>query len=191
MAPQVSYLEEMAVLLKNLVEKILLESEKIIFTGESTVERKDLIEYDRRMRASGTDKFNYPAFVAAVNYYRNEREKMQHNACGALILYIRASAVDSILKNMGIRKYDDENEEEVAGKCADICLSLAEKFNKELMGAGYRELVLSQAIGAKNSIMQGVEFSYDQYDRYEIGFSQSKEKVMVLDLTMTAIPRSY
>ena len=189
MAQQLAYLEEMAVVLKNVVDKTFRQSEKIIFTGDPTVERKGLIEYERRMRASGTDKFNHPAYVAAVNFYRSERDKDQHSASGAIILYIRVSAVDTILKSLNIRNYDDENEEEVAGKCSDVCLQLAQKFNRELMTIGYRELVLSPAIGAKNSIMQGVEFSYDQYDRYEIGFSFNKEKIMVLDLTMTTIPR--
>lgn len=189
MSQQVSYLEEMALLFKSVVEKMFRETEKVIFTGEPTVERKDLIEYERRMLASGTDRFNDPAYVAAVNFYRSERDKEQHNACGAIILYIRASVVDSILKKMNIRNYDDENEEEVAGKCSEICSIFAEKLNRELMDIGYKELVIGQAIGAKNSIMQGVEFSYDQYDRYEIGFTFNKVKILVLDLTMTAIPR--
>ena len=189
MEQQLSYLEEMAILLKNTIEKIFKESEKAVFAGETKVERKDLIEYDRRMLASGTDKFNHPAYVAAVNFYRMEKDREQHNACGAIVLYVKSSAVEQILKSLKIRDFDDEDDEIVSGKCAELVQRIAEDFKRELKGIGYKELVLSQAVGAKNSIMKGVEFSYDQYDRYEIGFTQAKQKIMVLDLTMTTIPR--
>ena len=179
----------MAGFLKNVVDRTFQQSGKITFSEEPTIERKDIIEYDHRMRASGLDKFNYPAFVAAVNFYKTQKDEQEHNACGAVVFYIKASMVEQILKAVGIRGFDEDEDESVAGKCAEFCLALTEEFKKELMNAGYANLIMSQPICAKNNIFQGVEFSYDQYDRFELSYSHSKQKVLVLDLTMANLPR--
>ena len=133
------------------------------------------------------ERFNSPAFVGAVNFYRTEKDKLSHNACGAIVLYMRFTSSEQILKGVGIRGFDEDDDEAVAGKFGEFCLSMAEGFNAALTANGYPNLELSDAIVARNSIAKGVEFSYDQYDRYELSFVYKKEKILSADLTMTNI----
>lgn len=186
MATQSSHLDEISNLLKSVIQKAILKTGKINLTDEPKTEKKDIIEYDRKMRASGLEKFNAPAYVSAVSFYKSQKELETHMACGAFILMIADEFTENLMKALNHSGIDDAPEEEIAQKCGEFLKTLAEQFKEDLGSAGYRNLVVSEPVNGRNELPFGVEFSYDQYEKSEISFTLKTAKILVAEVTMTA-----
>ena len=184
MPTNLSYLEELAGVLKEVVQKMTARTGKINFTGDPKIERRDIIEYQRRMRVSGLEKFNKPAYVSGVSYFRTSKDQEEHKSCGALVLYIEEEFMETLLKALGHTTIDEDTEEALAKKCGEFCLTLAEQFKNEISSQGYNGLVSSEPVSFRNSIPLGLDFSYDQYDKYEVSFSIKNFRVLVAEVTM-------
>ena len=179
-----SYLEDLATKLKALIVKTLTQTGKINLTEDPTIQKKDIIEYDRRMRVSGLEKFNGPGFTGGISFYRSAKEKEERKGAGALAIFVEEEFSENLLKALGHSGLDDESDEGLAAKCAQYCKQLAEQFRQEIATQGYRDLVLSEPLGGRNTIAQGLDFSFDQYDKYEINLTIKGKKVLVAELTM-------
>ena len=182
---KISYLEELAGTLKEVIQKNLTKTGKITFSEEPKIIKKDIIEYDHRMRVSGLEKFNAPAYVAGISYYRSPKDQEEHNACGAIVLYVEEQYVEILLKALGQTGIDDENEEMLSKKCGEFCSIVGEEFTTAVSGQGYNDLVAAVPISFRNTIQDGIDFSYTQYEKYEISFLIKAKKIMVAEITIT------
>ena len=69
-----------------------------------------------------------------------------------------------------------------------LCNLIAGNFKAGLRQLGYIELVMSHFSGYENSILEGVEFSADQKEMYEIQFEIGGSKKIIVELSMASVP---
>ncbi len=154
------------------------------FTQDPEVFEKDIIEYNGRMRASGLEKFNGPSYAFVVTLYYSQYEYENKNACGALILYISEDIIERILKKMGHRDFDEDDQEFVVKECVEFCESIIGEVKKAMQPMGYREIVSSKPLGYKNEVLDGVLYPHDQNKFQEISFYLWNKKALVVDLVV-------
>ena len=159
------------------------------FSEKPSLERKDIIEYNGKMRIAGMEKFNNPAFISFVNYYLSEQEKQKRSAVGAVVLFVLETHLVTILNKLGYPKVDDESETEMMEGCGKLCADIGEAFKSKLSSMGYAQLLMTTPENYRNAIPQGVSFSFKEYDKFEISFKLDK-KVMAAEMTMGVIPRA-
>ena len=176
-----SQLEEVGALLQNSILSIFLKIGISPFDGEVKIEKRHIIEYERRMRASSIGKFNAPAYCAAVNFYRTAAERQARNAAGVIILSLKEGS-EIIIKRAGIRDFDEDDRDVASEKCADLCLKFAQAFKEALSAAAFPALILSEPIHHRNNLPQGVQFPYDQYEEILITFQIKKQPALVMEL---------
>ncbi|MHA1656551.1 MAG: chemotaxis protein CheX [Candidatus Heimdallarchaeota archaeon] len=161
----------------------------LTFSQDPDFVEKELIEYESRMRTFGLEKFNGPCYVAAISFYLSPKEIEEHDALGALVLYIEAEVAEKLLKALGY-DFDEEDEDLVLDNCGEFCNVIAGQFKNQLNSLGYKDLTISAPIKGKNDIRQGVEFSYDQYKLYESSYYFFKKKALVVVATMSSVPQA-
>ena len=123
---------------------------KVVPTDAATHKAQNILEYQGRMSVTGMEKFNGPAYIAAVSFYLNEQDRDKHRAKGAMVLYLEASNTEKVLRGFGHPVSDEDEEEETLAACGKLCAMLATKFKENLSGAS--SLIMSTPISNKNSI---------------------------------------
>ena len=169
------------------VEELFKSKPNVTFTKEAEFVQRDIIEYNSRMRIFGMEKFNGPCFISVINYYLTEVDLKAHKACGAVVLYIEESCAGKLLKSLGYKGFDDEDNDSVMKICGEFCTSLTDEYKKELSSLGYKDLASSTPSNFYNGVPDGVEFNYDEYVKYEMSFFLWKQKAIVLDITMKSL----
>ncbi len=161
---------------------------KANFSEPPTMVRKDILEYNGRMRVSGMEKFNGPTYISFINFYKTTKDMQDHKACGAVILYIEDYSVDKMLKALGFSGFDDEDEKAVADICGQFCSMIGDAFRSDLLSKGFIDLIISPPANYRNIVPAGVEFSFDQYEKHELSFSFWNQKVVVVDFSLCPVP---
>lgn len=187
MTNQTTHLQELSEILVRLVDQSFQQSGKVSFSQDAVVETKSIMEYNRRMRVSGLEKFNGAAYVASVSFYRNDKDRASHNACGALVLNVADQEMKKLFDGLGVTGFDDDEEDEAIEKCCEVCQTLADEFINRIGAKRDMSVVRSEAVGGRNTIADGVEFGYDQYDAQEVSFFVKGQKVLAFDLTMSRL----
>ncbi len=183
---------ELKILAEALAEAIskTFEEKGSLRLHKSSLERRDIIEYNGKMRISGLEKFNNPAIISFVNYYLSEQDQKKQNALGALIIFVLESQVISLLNKLGYPKVDEDNEEALQASCGQLCHDFGTAFKSKLAGMGYTDPVMSAPQNFRNNIPQGINFCFKEYDKFEIGFALEDQKLLVAEMTMGVIPRA-
>ena len=163
------------------VEDTLKKMSALTFSQDPEPFERTLIEYESRMRVFGMEIFNGTCFISVVNYYSSEQNKQNHDAVGAFVFYLEESAAGRILKALGYREFDEDDEAAVLEKTGQFTQVLAEAYKNEI---GQSNLILSAPKGYRNTVPEGVEFSYDQFTKYQIDFFISKQKAIAVDITL-------
>lgn len=164
-------------------------SGKVVTSDAPTHKAQNIMEYQGRMSVTGMEKFNGPAYIAAVSFYLNEQDRDKRRAKGAMVLYLESSNAEKILRGFGHPVTDDDEEEETLAACGKLCTTFAEKFKEGLSQSGASSLILSAPVSNKNSIPEGIDFSSDQTQKQEISFYLWKKKALVVDLTLADVSR--
>ena len=144
---------------------------------------QNIIEYESRMRVFGMEIFNATCFIAVINYYLSEQHQKNHDASGALVVYIEESVAGRLLKALGYRDFDEDEEGAVLEKLGQFAQVLAESYKQEI---GQPGLILAPPKTYRNTVPEGVEFSYDQYTKYQTKFFIWKQKALAVDVTLKA-----
>lgn len=173
--------------LKSLVEQTLEQKLGLELSGESTVDEREIIEYNSRMRVGGLEKFNGPCYVCAVNYYGSEQSQASDEAAGTVIFYFEESNAEKILKALDHRGFDEDDEKFVLKHLGEFGQSLSQDFAQRLEDLGYKRLLLSDVSKDKNNIAQGMAFPYNRYNYHEIGFHLWNKKILVASVTLAPV----
>jgi hypothetical protein len=157
---------------------------RVAITEEPEINERDLLEYKSRMRVFGLEKFNGPSFIAAINFYKTQNALEKNDAMGAIVLHVEEEAAGKLIKGLKRKGLNEDDDDAVLDVIAEIGQKIAEQFNKKLASHGYKPLVLSDPIKAKNDIASGIPFSYKEYKYCEISFQLWKNKAIAMDVTM-------
>ena len=162
----------------------------IKFAAKPTIERRDIVEWNKKMTITGMEKFNGLTYISVVNYYLSDLDKQKQNTLGALILFVAEGNLPTFVSKLGFPKVDDENPDEMKEGCGKVCNELSEAFKEKLISLGYPKLLNSDIQNHRNNVPQGVNFCYKEYDKFEINFSIENRKVLSTELTLGVMPRS-
>lgn len=166
------------------VEDTIKGMSSLTFSKDSHFDKREIIEYQSRMRVFGMEKFNGPCYIGVVNYYFSAEDQKNHDACGVFILFIEETNVGKFLKSLGYRGFDEDEEKSVYKPLGEFTEVLSSNFKKEIQSLGYQNLISSTPACYHNDISSGVEFSYDQYAKYESSFYLWKDKIVVVEVTI-------
>jgi hypothetical protein len=182
-------LEQFAKTLSKSVEQLFLERNAIKFSQPAILERKNIIEYNGKMRAEGMEKFNDPTFISAINYYLTKNDMDKNKAIGAVITYIEQAYVTTLLKQLKYPLADDEDLDALADCCGTLCNIIAGAFKTGISKMGYKELEMSHFKSYRNLIVSGVDFCYNEREKYELSFFLKDQKRLVIEMTMGILPK--
>lgn len=149
---------------------------------------KKIIEYNSKMRVFGLEKFNGPCYASVINFYVNLHYQEKKETCGTFVLYVEEDIALRMLKELGYTGFNEEDEDLIKDSCGEFGNVIAGNFKNELKEIGYSDLIISAPTTYKNDIPDGVDFPYSQDKLCEIGFYLWKEKAIVIDMTMAAVP---
>ena len=186
---QNSELEKFAGLLEDGTKALFQERGEITFTKVEK-DRRQIIDYEGKMRANGMEKFdNENTYVSAVNFYGNEKDMSKGKTLGALIVYVEQAYIAKLMKLLKYPPIDDESDNAMQDSCGTLCNIISGRFKSEISSAGYVELEMSHFMNYRNSAFAGVAFCSKEYDMYELRFHLEGTKRMVLDMTMGTVPK--
>ncbi len=182
-------LEKFADLLIKGVVALFQERGELTFTNEPQKERKQIIEYEGKMRADGMEKFNNePAYVSVVNYYAGETDMQKKKTLGALVIYVEQAYLAKLMKLLQYPPVDDESEEAMLDSCGTLSNIIAGRFKSEISSGGYIELEMSHFQTYRNSAFAGVAFNRNEYDMYVVSFEIADTKRLVMEMSMGIVP---
>ena len=185
---QENQLYGLAIILAGSVRK-LFEGKGIRFSSKPTLEKKPIIEFMRRMRIFGMEKFNNPTFVSTINYYLNIKELKKRSVWGLIAIYVEQDNLASLMRLLQYPQVDDEDAEGMKDACGALCNLIGGQFRIDLLRHGYTNLEMSHFSSYLNRSTGGVEF-YDKIrEKYEINFYIKREKRLVVEIAMGPIPK--
>ena len=175
--------------LVGVVKDIFDKKAGIKFNPAPAVERRDLIEWQGKMRIAGMEIFNASTYISYINYYISEADKQKKNAAGAIVLYVLETQLFPFITKLGYPKVDDENPEELKEGCGRICVDMANDFQKKLAVMGYPSLAMGPVDNNRNTVPVGVAFNIKEYDKFLTSFCLDNKKVMALEMTLGPLPK--
>ena len=171
------------------IEELITTKGGIVASKPLEIATKNIEDYDDRMRIKATDKFDVAVYLATSSFYLNQIDMKAHRARGALVLYMDTEVADKMFKASGFQVPYDEDDESMLALCGSLCQMITETLKERLLTAGFISLECSTPTTYKNTITEGVEFSKEQDEKQEISFFFLKHKALVIEWTLSPIPK--
>lgn len=183
-------LDNFADILKKSVIALFNERGDIAFSQEPELERKQMIDYEGKIRANGIERFNGEVtYVSAVNFYADAVQLEKRNTLGALIIYVEKSFLPKLMKMLQYPPIDDEIEKAMLDSIGTLCNITAGRFKSEIKNDGYVDLEMSHFINYRNNAVIGIDFCQTEYDYYEMNCFIDGVRRISLDMTMGRVPK--
>ena len=174
----------------NSITALFLERGEISFSQKPKLERKQIIEYDGKIRANGIERFNGEVtYVSAVNFYASAADLQKKKTLGALIVYVEKSYLAKLMKLLQYPPIDDEIEQALLDSIGTLCNIAAGRFKSEIQSAGYADLEMSHFINYRNNAIVGIDFCRSEYDYYEMDCYIDGIKRVCFDMTIGVVPK--
>ena len=139
------------------VKKVLFEKSETVFSSEPDIEKKLIIQFMRRMRIDGMEKFNQTTFLSVVHFYKDAAALASNAPAGVLIVYIERKFVPEMLRLLKYPYIDYDEDAEVLDGIGAIANLIAGQFKKELVRLGHADLEMSHFKSSVNSVANGIE----------------------------------
>ena len=177
-----------ALLLAEVVKRILLSKGNIQLTSKPSLEKKPVTEFVKRMRASGLSKFEERTYIGTVNFYRNAADQNLNKAVGVIVVYIPESQIVYLLNDIGYPVDNEEDTMALEDACGSFCNVVAGNFKSGLAQLGYKELEMSHFSSYQNDVVDGVDYAVEQPNIYEITFERRGVVKLKADINMGQLP---
>jgi len=176
--------DQQVAVLAEIVKRILIRRGNIELSDKPKVVKKAIVEFRKRIRVNGLEKFNDKTLISTINFYKNDEDLEADKAIGALIVYLAEDYVVQLLQSLQYPVIDDEDQEALDDACGTFCNLLAGNFKSGLTQLGYQELSMSHFSTFQNDVVNGVNYHYGEKHLTEISFEVRGYKCIVVDLTM-------
>ncbi len=181
-------LRAMAIVLAGAVRKVF-EKRGVKFTSRPILERKPVVEFMKRMRVFGMEKFPSPTYISTINFFISKKEMDKKEALGVIALYIEQDFMARLIKLLNYPQIDEDDEEQVKDAGGAICNLIGGQFKTDLSLMGFWELEMSHFSSYRNSAAMGVPFYHKVLEKFELSFYLKGEKRLVMEISMGPIPR--
>ena len=180
-----------AILLAEVVKRILVRKAEIRLSAKPTLTLKPLVEFRKRMRISSIEKFPVKTYVSVINFYQNREDEKQSKVLGALIIYIPENFIIRLFEALNYPELDEDDEVGLDDACGTFCNLVAGNFKSGLTQLGFDEPLMSHFSSFHDEAPKGVTYPRLQQQYYEIGFEVMDQKCIVADLVMGSVRRIY
>lgn len=174
------HLEQAAKELARIVRQTLEQKAEVEFDQDEAFEEKDIIEYNGRITVSGMNKFNKPCLVSSVSFYPDENAQKKQKANAAMILYLEPDFMPKVFKKLSYKDFNSDEDEHIFANCKELNKLLAEAFLSYLKSS--KNYIMGEPLAGHNTIAQGVEFPYKEYQYMEIKFFPWNKPHFLIDL---------
>ncbi len=171
------------------VEELLTGKGNLVSNRPPEIVTKPIVEYEDRMRIIATDKFDVAVYIAAVSFYASQADQETGRARGAMVCYLDTEVADKVFKAAGLQVPYDEDDESMLALSGTFCQMIADALKDRLLAAGYAKLESGTPEVYKNTIVEGVQFNKEQNEKQEISFFFLKHKALVIDWTLSPLPK--
>jgi len=180
-----------ALLLAEVVKRILDRKGDVKLSDMPILELKPITEFVKRMRATSVGKFEGKAYIATINFYRDQKSLEMNQVVGTLILYLPEEQTVWLLQKLEYPDVDEDDEAVLKDACGAFCNLIAGNFKNGLTQLGYEDLIMSHFTSYVNDVFEGVLYPLERTDLYEIAFKIREQKSMVFELVMGDVPKAY
>jgi hypothetical protein len=192
MSPKEFDAQVIATTLMDVIPKVFQANFGFSFVDNPTFVRKEVIEYQSRMRVFGLEKFNGPCYISSISLYLTERHLQKQKPCGTVVVYVEPEYAVRFLAALGFKNQGEDEEDPtfeatIIDNCGEIANLIVGSYKNELANLGMKNLVISAPLSRKDSIEEGVEFPYSQYYYHELKYTHKKTTVLVVDCVMEEI----
>jgi len=188
MSPQEDlYLQ--AVCLTEVILRTFEHKGKLDVTSKPLPKIRPIVTANRRMKVMTLDKFSGSAYIGVINFFKDQAALKSNQAIGALIIYIGEKFIVDLFAQMGYPGLDENNEEELEDAVGTFCNIIGGKFKLALKQLNFIELEMSPFSTYQNEVKEGVLYDPRESRKYEIKFEIDKEKAMIVELTLGAVPK--
>jgi hypothetical protein len=171
------------------VKKMLAQKGDIYLSEDPKVTEKEIVEFSRRMRVDGLEKFPCRTIMASVNFYIDKSHMASEQALGAMVVYLPEDYIARLMWLLEYGRINENDDMELLDACGTLTNLIAGGFVKELCANGFVHLEMSHFETFVNSPVNGIIFSPKETVKHEIEFYIRKEKRMVLELSMGHLQR--
>jgi len=183
-------LEKLADILRQSVVALFKERGEINFSEQPRMERKQIIEYEGKIRANGIERFDGEVtYVSAVNFYASTADLEKKKTLGVLIVYVEQAFLPRLMKLLQYPPVDDENEQAMLDSIGTLCNIVSGRFKSEIKAGGHIDLEMSHFINYRNNAVVGIDFCKNEYEYYEIDCFIDGQKRVCFDMSMGIIPK--
>lgn len=169
---------------------LLKERGDITLSEKPKLEKKQIIEYEGKIRANGIERFDGEVtYVSAINFFANAADLKKKKTLGALIVYVPAEFLPKLMKMLQYPPVDDENEQAMLDSIGTLCNIAGGRFKSEVKAAGYVDLEMSHFINYRNSAVVGIDFCRSEYYFYEVDCFMDGKRRVSFDMTMGPVPK--
>lgn len=170
------------------VKKTVYERSEVKFSREPILEKRGIVQFVRRMRIDGMEKFNQSTVFSVIHFYTDAKQLEKNVPIGLIIVYMPKRAVPETLRLLKYPYIEDDEDEEFMDGCGAIANLIAGQFKREVIALGYKDLEMSHFKSFMNTAPNGVEFPGAVDEKYEISFHIEDEKRLVLEMVMDRLP---
>lgn len=179
----------LSLILISAMTKMLEAKGQIYLSSEPKISEKPIVQFQRRMRIDGLEKFNARTAMASINFYKDNEDMEHGKALGAIIVYIPTEYLSRLMWMLDYDRIDEDEEDVAMAACGTVANLIGGHFVKELSAHGYIFLQMSHFEGFINSCLNGINFFFEEDYKHEIEFYIKGEKQIVVELSMKKLQR--
>lgn len=177
----------LALALATSIQKMLNDKGGIYLSAEPELWQKPIVEFGKRMRVDGLEKFDDRVAISVIQLYRSTETMRANKILGTIIVYIPVSYIARLLKLLEYPLIDEDEESLVLDACGTIVNLIGGAFVKDLAVVGYGYLQMSHFESYINSVLDGIPFAVGEQAKYEIAFEINCQKRLVVEFVMGEI----
>ena len=181
-------LKGLALILGHAVRQMIQVKGEYDLSREPMMRQKPVISFHKRMRIDGMEKFNARTVFASVKFYTDVVNLELDKPLGALVVFIEVDEIARLMWSLDYPRIDEDDDAVILDACGTLTNLIAGYFVKEIHDLGFVHLQMSHFESYINTAIDGVAFSSDQTEKYEIDFWIKGAKRIVAELTMGPVP---
>ena len=178
-----------AVCLTEVILRTFEHKGKLDVTSKPLPKIRPIVTANRRMSIMSLNKFSGTTYIGVINFFKDKTAAKAGIAIGALVIYVGERFIGDLFAQMGYPGLDENNDQELEDAVGTFCNIIAGKFKLALKQLNFIELEMTHFSTYQNQVKEGVLYDPKESRKYEITFEIDKQKALIVELTLGAVPK--